>query len=69
MIKKEVSEEDGIYDSYVLVQYPIGAASEALMQQLKKKEELYTRFRASQAFEELDDEVKKYEEWKAKQGM
>jgi hypothetical protein len=25
---------------------------------------MYTRFRSSQTFKELDDEVQKYEEWK-----
>jgi len=28
---------------------------------------MYTRFRSSQTFKELEDEVKKYEEWKEKQ--
>jgi hypothetical protein len=30
---------------------------------------MYTRFRASQAFKELDEEVKKYEDFKKNQGM
>lgn len=29
---------------------------------------MYTRFRASQAFKEMDEEIKKYEEFKSKQG-
>ena len=65
--KKEIIEDGDNYRAYVLVQYPIGSASEELLKQLKKNEELYTRFRASQAFDELEDEVKKYEEWKEKQ--
>lgn len=65
--KKEVFKDGDIYRAFVLVQYPVGAASEALAQQLKNKEELYTRYRATQAFKELDDEVQKYEDWKAKQ--
>jgi len=69
VIKKEVFKDDGTYRAYVLVQYPVGAAAEALSQQLKSKEELYTRYRASQAFKDLDEEVKKYDEWKAKQGQ
>jgi hypothetical protein len=29
--------------------------------------EIYTRFRTTQAFQELDDEVKKFDEWKKEQ--
>ena len=69
ILNKEVVKEGALFRSYVLVQYPIGAANDAFMQQIKKNEELYTRFRSSQAFEDLDKEVKKYEEWKDKQGQ
>jgi len=65
--KKEVLKDGEIWRSYVLVQYPIGAANDAFLQQIKKQEEMYTRFRSSQTFKELEDEVKKYEEWKEKQ--
>lgn len=68
IIKKEIVEDGDNFRAYVLIQYPIGATSEALMQQIKNKEELYTRYRASQAFKELEEEVKKYEEWKKSQG-
>ncbi len=68
VIKKSVFEKGSLYEAYVLVQYPIGAASAAYMNQLKKAES-YTRFRSSETFKELEDEVKKYEEWKEKQGM
>jgi hypothetical protein len=37
------------------------------MQQIKKNNEMYTRFRSSQAFKDLDSEVQKYEEWKKAQ--
>jgi len=66
IIKNPIFEEDGLYKAYVLVQYPVGAANEAFMDQIKKREELYTRFRSSQAFDELEKEVQKYEEWKEK---
>ena len=39
---------------------------EALDQQKNTAAAVYTRFRASQAFKELDDECKKYEEFKQK---
>ena len=43
---------------YVLMTLPIGSANQALMSKLKANEHLYTRFRASQAFEELDADIK-----------
>ncbi len=67
-VKEQVMCKDGdLYRAYVLVEYPIGAANEALMGQIKKNNEMYTRFRASQAFKDLDSEVLKYEEWKKEQ--
>lgn len=62
--QKKVMKDGDNWRSYVLVQYPIGAANDAFLQQVKKNEELYTRFRSSQAFKELEDDVKKYEDSK-----
>ncbi len=64
---QKVCKDANSWRSYILVEYPIGAANQALMEQLKKNEQMYTRFRSSQAFKELDDEVQKYEEWKKQQ--
>lgn len=67
-VSKQKQVKDGNnFRAYVLVEYPVGAANEALMQQIKNNEQMYTRFRAGQTFKELDDEVKKYEEWKKSQ--
>ncbi|MBN1302668.1 MAG: LPP20 family lipoprotein [Melioribacteraceae bacterium] len=60
--KKDVQRDDEIYRAYVLVQYPISTANQALLNQIEKQEELYTRFRSSQAFKELEEEVKKMKE-------
>lgn len=57
------------YRAYVLVEYPIGAANQAFMNALKANQNMYTRFRASEAFKEMDDEVQKYEEWKKQQAQ
>ncbi|MFQ5605000.1 MAG: LPP20 family lipoprotein [bacterium] len=57
------------YRVYVLVEYPIGAANQAFMNALKANRNMYTRFRASEAFKEMDDEVQKYEEWKKQQAQ
>ena len=53
--------EEGSIRTFVLMSLPIGAANQALMAKLKANEHLYTRFRATQAFEELDAEIKAYE--------
>jgi len=37
------------------------------MKQISKNEELYTRFRSGEAFKELEEDVKKYEDWKKNQ--
>lgn len=67
IIKKKVGKEGTGFRAYVLAEYPIGAASQALNKQLSKQQELYTRFRASETFKEMDEEIKKYEEWKKNQ--
>jgi len=65
--KQKQMREGNTWRAYVLVEYPIGAANQALMDQIKKNDEMYTRFRSSQTFKDLDDEVQKYEEWKKSQ--
>lgn len=61
-IKQQKIVNDGTKKrAYVLVEYPIGAANKALMDKLKQNEELYTRFRAGQTFEDLDKTIKEYE--------
>ena len=59
--KKVYNLEDGTVRVYVLMSLPIGEANQALMAQLKANEHLYTRFRASQAFDELNAEIEAYE--------
>ncbi|HLP16682.1 MAG TPA: hypothetical protein VK470_10515 [Bacteroidota bacterium] len=63
-INKKIVKDGKMWRAYVLVQYPLGAAQEAFKAQIKKNEQAYTRFRATQTFKELDDEVAKYEAWK-----
>ena len=61
--KKHVKDGD-IYRAYVLMEYPVGAANAALLQAIKSNEQMFTRFRASQAYKDLDQEAKKYEDQK-----
>ena len=65
--KQKQSKDGNLWRSYVLVEYPIGAANEALMEAIKKSNQMYTRFRSTEAFKDLDAEVAKYEEFKKKQ--
>jgi len=59
-VETAVTKEGRMFRVYVLFSYPTGAAAEALLNNLGKNEELYTRFRASKAFEELNQELEVY---------
>lgn len=66
----ETIKEDGvIYRAYVLMELPIGPANSALLDAVKKQQNLYTRFRSSQGFQELEEEVEKYDQFKKEQGL
>ncbi len=65
--KQKVLKESVGYRAYVLMELPIGMANAALMEKIKANKNMYTRFRASQAFQELEDEVEKYEQFKKEQ--
>lgn len=67
--RDETTESEGpLFRAYVLMEMPVGKASEALLERIKASQQMYTRFRAAQAFQELNDEVAKYEGWKKAQG-
>ncbi|HIG47317.1 MAG TPA: hypothetical protein EYQ20_13135 [candidate division Zixibacteria bacterium] len=66
--KQETMTEKNIFRTYVLIEMPIGEANEQLMNKIKANQNLYTRFRATQAYKELDDEIEKFEQWKRDQG-
>jgi len=65
---QKVLREGPLYRAYVLMELPIGAANSAMLGKIKANQKMYTRFRASQAFNELEDEVDKYEQFKKEQG-
>ena len=50
-----------------MMEMPIGEANARFVEKIKSQERLYTRFRASEAFEELDEMVEEYEQWKKEQ--
>ncbi len=65
--EQEVRQENGIYRSFVLVEMPVGAASQALMQRIRDNNNMYTRFRSTEAFKDLEKEIEDYREWRQNQ--
>lgn len=66
--RKVTADPSGVsYKAYVLMELDKGAAKEALMGKIKNDQNLYARFRASQAFADLDAEIQKIEDGKKKQ--
>ena len=66
--EQEIRNEKGLYRVYILMEMPIGAASQQLLDKLKQQQEMYTRFRSTQTFKELDEEIKKMEDFEKSQG-
>lgn len=62
--EQKVIPGEGMYRAYVLMEMPIGEANKALLAKLSAQQALYTRFRATQAYKEMNDEVEKYEQSK-----
>jgi hypothetical protein len=65
--KKEVKKEGDIYRAWVLIKLPLDPVHLGIYSEIKNRENMYTRFRASKAFEEIEEEVKQYREYKKEQ--
>ncbi|MCK4322311.1 LPP20 family lipoprotein [candidate division WOR-3 bacterium] len=68
--KKSVVKKEGkMYRAFVLMEVPLGKAREELLNQLMmgSNEHMYTRFRASQSFKELEEEIQELREFKKEQ--
>lgn len=65
--KQEMNRFGQGYRAYVMMEMPIGEANARFVEKIRSQERLYTRFRASEAFEELDQMVDEYEQWKKDQ--
>jgi hypothetical protein len=59
-------DANGIISFYVLMKYPYGAAAQVFLQGMSKEKRLYTEFKASKAFEEMQADIKAYEEKQGK---
>ena len=70
IIKHQNPCKDGeVYRAYVLMEYAKLGSSEKLHDQIMKNEQMYTRFRATESYKELEEETKKFDEWKKNQEM
>lgn len=63
---QEVVKEGKAYNVFVLFELATGEVNSAVLDKVKAQKDMYTRFRASQGFKELEAEVAKYEAWKEK---
>ncbi|WP_251980237.1 LPP20 family lipoprotein [Salinibacter ruber] len=59
--KEVVQKGNGTYRAFVLMEMPIGKAAKELMSKVKQNDEMYTRFRASQAFKEMEEAIEEFE--------
>jgi hypothetical protein len=57
--EKKLASESGLYRAYVLMSLPIGEANQQLMSKIQANKTLYTRFRGTKAFDELNEELQK----------
>jgi len=55
--KTSLATEAGIFRAYVLLKMSLAASDQALLNKIKQQEQLYTRFRSTQVFDELQKEV------------
>lgn len=64
-IKEQMVMPDGsTFRAYVLMDQMLGDAYLAFYKSIKANDNLYTRFRAAEAFKEHEKEMEKYEQWK-----
>ena len=64
MVTKQetIVTEDERYQTFVRVSIPKEAVNKNMLNKIKNEEALYNQFKASQAFDELEKEVEKYDE-------
>lgn len=58
-IKSKVLPQGNKYRAYVLLQYPIGEANRILVDQIKRNRSVENKLRASKAYRDLEEEIKK----------
>jgi len=56
------------YRAFVLVEMSLGFANDQLLNRISRQEELYTEFKASKSFEEMEKKVEEYRKFKQERG-
>lgn len=64
----KVLNEGGVFRAYMLLKHSLGASNQSLMNKIKQQEQMYTRYRGTETWKEMEDEVKKYEDFKKSEG-
>ena len=59
--QQKLIPENRIYRAYVLMKLPIGKANRLLLDRIAANQNLYTRFRATEAFDALNKELEAFE--------
>jgi len=62
--QRDIKKDGDMFRAYVLMEYNV---AQSMVSQLKKEEQLYTRFRATQTYKELEDEANKVDAAKQQQ--
>jgi cell wall-associated NlpC family hydrolase len=62
VVERDIQREGDGYRAYVLMRMPIGEAQEELVAQVREGQNTFTPFRASEAFDELEQNVDEYRE-------
>lgn len=68
VIEEKYKERKKVNTARVTVEYPIGEANQELVNQLKKNRNWKTEYEKTKLCEELEKEIKDYEQWKKEQG-
>jgi len=62
--RQEVMRESGVYRSYVLMELPLAKLQSAVAKQIETDRRMYPRLRTTEAFKELEEQARRYEEGK-----
>ena len=66
--KSKIMQKGDQYIAYALMSMNVSSSNQALLDKLKQQENMYTRFRASETFKEMEAETEKFEDYKKAQG-
>jgi hypothetical protein len=59
---RTINREGSDYRAYVILKVPVGKANKALLDQIKKNEELWRMYKDDKQLKELEENVRRYEE-------